>query len=544
MNTFSKKIISLILTMIMVFSMFTSAIASVGAAESVYCFGDVNMDGIVSINDTTLVQLALAKLKSFNVTQKYLCDVDCSGDLNINDASYIQRYLTKSDYEFPLNDDGFSIGEQITFTEETTVTANDATETTNEATEPTVVSTEEPSTAVTTESTEKVTTQATTATTAQTTATTKATTTATTTKVNCYFPACSSSQTSIVDALASIGVDSSKAYRTVIASANGITDYTGTADQNTKMLALLKSGLLINPDYDGTLPPTHKYYNDYSTITTITDRNSCTAMQGLAVGSTYLYTVKILSDNTKAILAKTNKNTGTTTYLTNSTTGYSYFTNLGHANGMCVATIDSKSNLFVVTMNKNGAYALVRLEVNGSKATVKGQYKLSGGITSASAISILESNSSTITFLFKVGKKFYKGSLSKTATSGTITTTKVFTINIKNIIVNGVSVDASTYTHQGLGLYKNKIFVPLWNDEHSSQSIVAVYDISNMSGTLTSDPYLSFRITSSTYNGGFEIEDCGISSSDGKLYFNTNRWKSGIGTCYDGIHYFKSYTFS
>lgn len=49
---------------------------------------------------------------------------------------------------------------------------------------------------------------------------------------------------SIVDALKSIGVDSSKAFRTKIAKANGIENYTGTAAQNKKMLSLLKEGKL------------------------------------------------------------------------------------------------------------------------------------------------------------------------------------------------------------------------------------------------------------------------------------------------------------
>ena len=49
---------------------------------------------------------------------------------------------------------------------------------------------------------------------------------------------------SIVDALKSIGIDSSKVFRTKIAQANGIENYTGTASQNKKMLSLLKEGKL------------------------------------------------------------------------------------------------------------------------------------------------------------------------------------------------------------------------------------------------------------------------------------------------------------
>lgn len=51
--------------------------------------------------------------------------------------------------------------------------------------------------------------------------------------------------TSIVSALNEIGVDSSYANRKQIAIRNGITNYTGTAEQNTELLNKLKNGTLI-----------------------------------------------------------------------------------------------------------------------------------------------------------------------------------------------------------------------------------------------------------------------------------------------------------
>ena len=55
---------------------------------------------------------------------------------------------------------------------------------------------------------------------------------------------------SIVNALAEIGENSSYANRKLIAAANGIADYSGTANQNLKLLSLLKDGLLIKPGTD------------------------------------------------------------------------------------------------------------------------------------------------------------------------------------------------------------------------------------------------------------------------------------------------------
>lgn len=62
-----------------------------------------------------------------------------------------------------------------------------------------------------------------------------------------YYPKCDKSYTTISSALESINTDSSKTYRKNIANANGIVNYTGTLEQNTKMLNLLKNGKLIKP---------------------------------------------------------------------------------------------------------------------------------------------------------------------------------------------------------------------------------------------------------------------------------------------------------
>jgi len=51
--------------------------------------------------------------------------------------------------------------------------------------------------------------------------------------------------TSIVDALKEINIDSSYNNRKNLANKNNIANYTGNADQNTKLLSLLKQGKLI-----------------------------------------------------------------------------------------------------------------------------------------------------------------------------------------------------------------------------------------------------------------------------------------------------------
>lgn len=68
-----------------------------------------------------------------------------------------------------------------------------------------------------------------------------------------YFPQYTGSSVSIAVALDSLGVDPSYSNRTGIAAANGISGYRGTAAQNTRMLQLLKQGVLIDPSAAGGL---------------------------------------------------------------------------------------------------------------------------------------------------------------------------------------------------------------------------------------------------------------------------------------------------
>lgn len=62
-----------------------------------------------------------------------------------------------------------------------------------------------------------------------------------------FFPAYTGGSPSIAAALDSLGVDPSYASRAKIAAANGVADYSGSAAQNTGLLALLRQGLLVKP---------------------------------------------------------------------------------------------------------------------------------------------------------------------------------------------------------------------------------------------------------------------------------------------------------
>lgn len=60
-----------------------------------------------------------------------------------------------------------------------------------------------------------------------------------------YYPKYTGKSASIVEALKSLKIDSSYSNRTKVANKNGISNYKGSASQNTQMLNLLKQGKLI-----------------------------------------------------------------------------------------------------------------------------------------------------------------------------------------------------------------------------------------------------------------------------------------------------------
>jgi len=61
-----------------------------------------------------------------------------------------------------------------------------------------------------------------------------------------YYPKCTLKSNSIIDCLASIGEkDTSLKHRKVIANANNIKDYSGTATQNKQLRLLLQEGRLV-----------------------------------------------------------------------------------------------------------------------------------------------------------------------------------------------------------------------------------------------------------------------------------------------------------
>jgi len=110
-----------------------------------------------------------------------------------------------------------------------------------------------------------------------------------------YYSPYTGSSNSIVDALRAVGADPSMANRSRIAAANAISPYSGTAQQNTRMLRLLRDGLLRIPDGAAQQPQTQPRgtYPPYQgSSNSIVD-----ALRSLGIDSSYNHRSRIAAAN-------------------------------------------------------------------------------------------------------------------------------------------------------------------------------------------------------------------------------------------------------
>lgn len=290
------------------------------------------------------------------------------------------------------------------------------------------------------------------------------------------------------------------------------------------------------------------YYNTYTTVATIPNGNSCNRTQGFAVGSDYSYTAKCNDDESVQVIYRTKLSDGSTTLMTNADNASTYTTHLGHANDMDTCTIDESYHLFVATM-KTGSESLVKLQYSGTTYTQLGGFDLryNDSDLAISGVKKYAKDANYIYFLFfgyegaDNDVTVYRGMVPLTANSGTINVSYAFQINIADALVNGQTVSGlNDFSRQGIGYIasSDQLLVPLTKQNVSI--ILAYNNASTATGTVTADPNLSFRITSTTYPSLFEIEGC--DETNGKLYFNCNRKANSSDILHDAVCYFNGFT--
>ena len=98
-------------------------------------------------------------------------------------------------------------------------------------------------------------------------------------------------------------------------------------------VVMLVAVLLSNVSLASAVTSDWVFYGDYTDVTTLKNYSGTyPGMQGLAVGSQYLYAIKINSNDTLATIAMVDKDTGATTWLKDSSDGSVVFSGFDHAN--------------------------------------------------------------------------------------------------------------------------------------------------------------------------------------------------------------------
>ena len=93
----AKKLISIAtLFVLMAVSVF-SAFAVEDETKNALVYGDVNIDGIITVVDATIVQKYIVNMAHLDNVNQKLADVDVDAVITIKDATAVQKYIVNVD---------------------------------------------------------------------------------------------------------------------------------------------------------------------------------------------------------------------------------------------------------------------------------------------------------------------------------------------------------------------------------------------------------------------------------------------------------------
>ena len=289
------------------------------------------------------------------------------------------------------------------------------------------------------------------------------------------------------------------------------------------------------------------HYNDYGTVAVIKNQGDCYAMQGCDSDDTYIYCTKVNTETeTSAVIARVHKDTGATTFLTNSATGTYYFSQLAHSNDLEVVDIDGVKTIFVATGTAGrGPYSLVRFVLSGTTLTEVAHYDMQYGGSSQriAGAQVMSVEGDNINMLFLWGNSVFTATIGANQATSQVPMELAFTMDFTDVTINGSKKDLSAYVKQGFDYYDGKIYVPLDGEPNYDVSSVTAWDVIGSSGTIKNNPNFSVWIQDTTFVDLFEIESVTICPSDGRMYFSTNRRKTSSDANWDGVHYLRNFVY-
>ena len=139
-----KKFLSILLTTCLFVVSIVPVMAVENNATATYLMGDVDLDGRITVKDTTLIQKFVAALEDLHPNKYAVADVDNNGNVNVKDATMIQKKIAGIINEFPVRDEESK--DEVTTTPDETIPEkpNEPDVTEGPTEEPTEVPTEIP----------------------------------------------------------------------------------------------------------------------------------------------------------------------------------------------------------------------------------------------------------------------------------------------------------------------------------------------------------------------------------------------------------------
>lgn len=288
---------------------------------------------------------------------------------------------------------------------------------------------------------------------------------------------------------------------------------------------------------------------------------SCTSMQGMNVGTTYIYTAKRNSNDTYVSIARTTISSGSVAYMTyyssTSATSSSGCNSCGHANDLQVVTANDVNYMLVAT--GISGKSITRMKISGTNLYFTGYFdtvNTNGTSITASSVRQYKHTGGYFYLLIKNGETFYYCKIADTATGGTasnptkVTCYKLFTIDKRNAIFakssssSGTYANMETWVNQGFAYnsLEKTIYVPMFKPASPITTNViltyyvgdvltdALMDFSTNKTTLVHPTKTNFYLTASATGSScndLEIESVGFRTGQGttgdlKMYINAN----------------------
>jgi len=323
----------------------------------------------------------------------------------------------------------------------------------------------------------------------------------------------------------------------------------------------------LNGEAVNTEQPSSYSYNGYKTYTSADSTlmwtipnmyeggTTCTAVQGMNVGTTYCYVAKRNSDDSYGDILRINMNTGAKTEMTyySSLTATSSSGNntLMHGNELSVVTVNDVNYMFAATCETKTA--MTRYKIDGTALRFMGYFDMvttSGSSVTISAMRHFKTSGGYIYFLVKRANYFYTCKIPQDATGGPasnptkVTLYRIFTIDTRNAVFATSNSAAGTiatmddWTNQGFGYNKSEkvLYVPIWDGITGNRNVIITYNLKDiidakMETTADSGDFVHPTVTSfllsDTSVTSFEIESCNFRTGQGtdgdlRLYYNIN----------------------